>query len=75
MRRRGRREILLTNDIVDNHGAFAAIEAGGTAVSLGASYLFHHFRHQRLEHLTSIVHAGLAGSDAVRSKTALASTP
>jgi hypothetical protein len=68
----------LTIDIVDNHAAFAAIEAGGTAVSLGASYLFHHFHHHRLEHLTSIVHASLAGSGAVRNyclKTALASTP
>src|SRR5260370_33373012 len=27
MRRRGRQEILLTNDAVDNHAAFAAIEA------------------------------------------------
>src|SRR6202453_3423935 len=30
MRRRGRQEILLTNDVVDNHAAFAVIEAAGT---------------------------------------------
>jgi len=28
----------------DNHAAFAAIEAAGTGVSIGASYLFHHLR-------------------------------
>src|SRR5215470_11066937 len=30
MRRRGRQEILLSNDLVDNHAAFATIEAAGT---------------------------------------------
>src|SRR5437016_5755628 len=39
-RRRGRNEAFLTNDIVDNHAAFAAIEAAGTAASIGMSYLF-----------------------------------
>lgn len=67
MRRRGRQEVFLTNDIVDNHPAFAAIEAGGTAVSIGASYLFHRYHHHRLEHWTSIVHASLATSGAVRN--------
>ncbi len=41
MRRRGRNEILLTNEIVDNKPAFAAIEAAGTLASVGISYLFH----------------------------------
>jgi len=67
MRRRGRQEVFLTNDVVDNHPAFAAIEAGGTAVSLGASYLFHRYHHHRLERWTSIVHASLATSGAVRN--------
>jgi hypothetical protein len=67
MRRRGRQEVFLTNDIVDNHAAFAAIEAGGTAVSIGASYLFHRYHHHRLEHWTSIVHASLATGGAVRN--------
>ena len=66
-RRRGRNEILLTNDIVDNHAAFASIEAAGTAVSIGVSYLFHHYHHHRLERWTSIVHASLATSGAVRN--------
>src|SRR5712692_11732222 len=54
MRRRGRQEILLTNDAVDNHAAFAAIEAAGTGVSIGASYLFHRYGHHKLERWTSV---------------------
>lgn len=67
MRARGDHEILLTNDIVDNHAAFAAIEAAGTATSIGVSYLFHRYGHHKLERWTSIVHIGLATSGAVRN--------
>jgi hypothetical protein len=67
LRRRGDREVLLTNEIVDNHAAFAAIEAAGTGVSMGASYLFHHYGHHKLERWTSMVHFGLATSGAVRN--------
>ena len=67
LRRRGDKEVLLTNDIVDNHAGFAAIEAAGTGVSIGASYLFHHYGHHKLERWTSIVHFGLATSGAVRN--------
>lgn len=67
LRRRGDREILLTNDLVDNHAAFAVVEAAGTAVSIGASYLFHRSGHHKLERWTSIVHIGLATSGAVRN--------
>lgn len=67
MRRRGRQEIFLTNDAVDNHAGFAFIEAGATGVSIGASYLFHRYGHHRLERWTSIVHIGLAGTGAVRN--------
>jgi len=35
LRRRGDNEILVTNDLVDNHAAFAVVEAAGTAVSIG----------------------------------------
>jgi hypothetical protein len=76
-RRRGRDEIFLNNDTVDNHPAFAAIEAGATAVSIGASYLFHRYHHHRLERWTSIVHASLAFTGDVRNyclKTAHPST-
>jgi len=67
MRHRGRDEILLTNDVVDNHAAFAVIEAAGTGASIGVSYLFHHYGHHKLERATSIVHIGLATSGAVRN--------
>jgi hypothetical protein len=58
-RRRGLNEVLLTNDIVDNHAAFAAIEFAGAATSVGVSYLFHRAGHHRLERWTSIVHIGV----------------
>jgi hypothetical protein len=67
MRRRGRQEIFLTNDAVDNHAGFAFIEAGATGVSIGASYLFHRYGHHKLERWTSIVHIGLAGGGAIRN--------
>jgi hypothetical protein len=66
-RRRGVHEALLTDAIVDNHPAFAAIEAGATGVSIGASYLFHRYGHHRLERWTSIVHFGVATGGAIRN--------
>ncbi len=67
MRRRGDQEILVTNDLVDNHAAFAVVEGAGTGVSIGVSYLFHRYGHHKLERWTSIVHFGLATSGAVRN--------
>jgi len=67
MRRRGRQEIFLTNDVVDNHPAFATIEAAATGTSIGASYFFHHYGHHKLERWTSFVHIGLATTGAVRN--------
>ena len=67
MRRRGRQEIFLTNDVVDNHAGFAVIEAAATGVSIGASYLFHRYGHHKLERWTSYVHIGLATTGAVRN--------
>lgn len=67
MRRRGRQEILLTNDVVDNHAAFASIEAAATGASIGASFLFHHYGHHKLERWTSFLHIGLATTGSVRN--------
>ncbi|HEX8837750.1 MAG TPA: hypothetical protein VF748_12490 [Candidatus Acidoferrum sp.] len=67
MRRRGRQEIFLTNDVVDNHPAFAIVEAAGTGVSIGASYLFHRYGHHKLERWTSFIHMGLTTTGAVRN--------
>lgn len=78
MRRRGRQEVFLSNDVVDNHPVFAAIEAAGTGVSVGASYLFHRYGHHKLERWTSFVHIGLTTTGAVRNyclKTAHPATP
>lgn len=67
MRRRGRQEIFLTNDVVDNHPAFTTIEAAATGTSIGASFLFHRYGHHKLERWTSFVHIGLATTGAVRN--------
>jgi len=67
MRRRGRDEIFLTNDVVDNHAAFAVIEAAATGVSIGASYLFHRHGHHQLERWSSLIHFGAATTGAVRN--------
>ena len=75
MRRRGDQEILLTNDLVDNHAAFAIVEAAGTGVSIGVSYIFHRYGHHKLERWTSIVHFGLATSGAVRNYCLKAAHP
>src|SRR5260370_4693843 len=49
LRRRGGQEILVTNVLLDNHAAFAVVEAAGTGVSIGASYLFHRYGHHKLD--------------------------
>jgi len=69
MRHRGVSEWLLTNDIVDNHAAFAVIEAAGTAASIGISYAFHRTGHHKLERAVSIVHIGVATGGAIRNFT------
>jgi hypothetical protein len=67
MRRRGRDEILLTNDVVDNKPAFAVIEAAGALTSVGISYLFHHTGHHKLERWVSYLHIGVTTFGAVRN--------
>jgi hypothetical protein len=67
MRRRGRNEILLTNEIVDNKPAFVAIEAAGALTSVGISYLFHRKNHHKLERWVSYVHIGVTTFGAVRN--------
>lgn len=67
MRRRGRQEILLTDAVVDDHPAFAVIEAATTGASIGLSYAFHYYGHHKLERWTSVVHIGLATTGSVRN--------
>jgi hypothetical protein len=67
MRRRGRQEVFLSNVVVDNHPAFATIEAATTGASVDASYLFHRCGHHKLERWTSFVHLGLTTIGALRN--------
>ena len=55
---RGRQEILLPQNVVDNSAAFASIEAAGTATSVGISYWLHRTGHHRMERWLSLVHLG-----------------
>ncbi len=64
-RKRGIDEALLTNEIVDNKPLFASIEAGGTAASIGISYLFHRSGHHKLERWMSIAHIGVGIGGAI----------
>ncbi|HVP42582.1 MAG TPA: hypothetical protein VMS96_04080 [Terriglobales bacterium] len=69
MRNRGVDEWLLSNDIVDNHAAFAAIEFAGAAASVGISYALHKTGHHTLERVVSVVHIGVATGGAIRNFT------
>ena len=66
-RSRGRDEIFLNNDVVDNTPAFVAIQAGAVAASVGLSYLFHRTGHHKLERWVSILHISVTGFGATRN--------
>jgi len=53
---RGRTEVLIPDDIVDNNAGFAGLEAAATATSIGISYVFHRTGHHKMERWLSIVH-------------------
>ena len=53
---RGRTEILLAQDVVNNSVTFAGVEAAGAATSVGISYLFHRTGHHKMERWLSIAH-------------------
>jgi hypothetical protein len=61
MQARGREEILLPDDVVNNSLAFATVEAGGTLASVGISYLLHRTSHHKLERWMSIGHIAVTG--------------
>lgn len=67
MQARGREEILLPDDVVNNSAGFAALEAAGAATSVGLSYWMHHAGHHKLERWISIVHIGVTGFGVVRN--------
>jgi hypothetical protein len=57
--RRGRQEVLIPDDIVNNSAGFAALEAAGAATSVGISYIFHRTGHHKMERWLSIGHIGV----------------
>ena len=64
---RGRTEILLPDDVVNNSAGFASLEAAATATSVGLSYLLHRTGHHRLERWLSIGHIAVAGFGVARN--------
>jgi hypothetical protein len=67
MQARGRKEILLPAEIVNNSAAFAGLEAAGTFTSIGISYVFHRTGHHELERWMSIGHISVTSFGAIRN--------
>ena len=67
MQARGREEILLPDDVVNNSAGFAALEAAGTMTSVGISYIFHRTGHHKLERWMSIGHISVTAFGAGRN--------
>jgi hypothetical protein len=67
MQARGREEILLSDDVVNNSAGFAALEAAGTMTSVGISYIFHRTGHHKLERWISIGHISVTAFGAGRN--------
>lgn len=67
MQARGRKEILLAPEVVNNSAAFASLEAAGAATSVGVSYIFHRTGHHTLERWMSISHISVTGFGVVRN--------
>jgi hypothetical protein len=59
MQARGREEVLLPDDVVNNSAGFASIEVAGTAASVSASYWLHRTGHHKLERWMSLGHIGV----------------
>jgi len=64
---RGRQEVLIPDDIVNNSAGFASLEAAGTLTSVGLSYLMHRTGHHKLERWISIGNIGVTGFGVVRN--------
>jgi hypothetical protein len=58
---RGRGEILIPDDVVNNSAGFAGLEAAGAATSVGISYVFHRTGHHKMERWMSITHISVTG--------------
>jgi hypothetical protein len=64
---RGRQEILLPDDVVNNSAGFASLEAAATMTSVGISYILHRTGHHTLERWMSIGHISVTGFGDVRN--------
>ncbi len=64
---RGREEVLIPDDVVNNSAGFAGLEAAGTATSVGLSYWMHRVGHHKVERWISIVHIGVTGFGIARN--------
>ncbi len=64
---RGREEILLPDDVVNNSAGFASLEAAATMTSVGISYLLHRTGHHSVERWLSIGHISVTGFGDVRN--------
>jgi hypothetical protein len=67
MQARGRKEILLAPEVVNNSAAFASLEAAGTMTSIGISYILHRTGHHKLERWMSIGHISVTAFGDVRN--------
>jgi len=67
MQARGRKEILLAPEVVNNSAAFASLEAAGTMTSVGISYILHRTGHHKLERWMSIGHISVTAFGDVRN--------
>jgi hypothetical protein len=64
---RGRQEILLPDEVVNNSAGFASLEAAATMTSVGISYILHRTGHHTLERWISIGHISVTGFGDVRN--------
>jgi hypothetical protein len=64
---RGREEVLIPDDVVNNAAGFASLEAAGTVTSIGLSYWMHRMGHHKIERGISILHIGVTGFGVVRN--------
>jgi len=64
---RGRQEILLPDDVVNNSAGFASLEAAATMTSVGIAYVFHRTGHHKLERWLSIGHIGVTAFGDIRN--------
>jgi len=64
---RGRDEILIPDDVVNNSAGFASLEAAGTVASVGLSYWMHRLGHHKIERWISIGHISVTGFGVARN--------